>query len=257
MGTTGYVSDDTCHWLSTQRLTFIDPGKRSRIVEMTRDDGLAIARKQVAVQSLIAAFRMVGTRKAKLDPLLWTSPHAPVELTPLFHGLSAADMSTRFSTADTLLFDEDATLRDIVTALEETYCGTLGAEFDGKDGATLRQATSSITRALAVSRRRATGRSMSCSHSIRHIWNSSTVFPMMGPGQSYPNMITGRFIPSRSRQEPGGKGTGRQAAADMFQPLFPCCQAEPLEPVGPGTSHIVQDSTQIKLLAEFTFPLPP
>jgi hypothetical protein len=217
-------------------------------------------------------------------------------------------MSTRFSTADTLLFDEDATLRDIVTALEETYCGTLGAEFDGKDGATFRQATSSITRALAMSRRRATGRSMSCSHSIRHIWNSSTrscrawhaprgrprvfacrvearseledkleafvefdglaflevvidqnadVFPMMGPGQSYPNMITGRFIPSRSRQEPGGKGTGRQAAADMFQPLFPCCQAEPLEPVGPGTSHIVQDSTQIKLLAEFTFPLPP
>ena len=28
----------------------------------------------MAVQSLIAAFRMVGTRKAKLDPLLWTPP---------------------------------------------------------------------------------------------------------------------------------------------------------------------------------------
>jgi 2-oxoglutarate dehydrogenase E1 component len=109
--------------------TFVELGKRSRATETTLDDGLAIARKQVAVQSLIAAFRMVGTRKAKLDPLLWTPPQASVELTPAFYGLPAADMSTRFSTADTFLFDEDATLREIVAALEQTYCGTLGAEF--------------------------------------------------------------------------------------------------------------------------------
>ncbi|MGE8161162.1 2-oxoglutarate dehydrogenase E1 component [Paraburkholderia sp. NPDC080076] len=109
--------------------TFVELGKRARATETTLDDGLAIARKQVAVQSLIAAFRMVGTRKAKLDPLLWTPPQASVELTPAFYGLSAADMSTRFSTADTFLFDEDATLREIVAALEQTYCGTLGAEF--------------------------------------------------------------------------------------------------------------------------------
>jgi 2-oxoglutarate dehydrogenase E1 component len=109
--------------------TFVELGKRSRATETTLDDGLAIARKQVAVQSLIAAFRMVGTRKAKLDPLLWTPPQASVELTPAFYGLSAADMSTRFSTADTFLFDEDATLREIVAALEQTYSGTLGAEF--------------------------------------------------------------------------------------------------------------------------------
>ncbi|WP_168794085.1 2-oxoglutarate dehydrogenase E1 component [Paraburkholderia aromaticivorans] len=108
---------------------FVDLGKRSRATEIRLDDGLAIARKQVAVQSLIAAFRMVGTRKAKLDPLLWTPPQASVELTPAFYGLSAADMSTRFSTADTFLFDEDATLGDIVAALEQTYTGTLGAEF--------------------------------------------------------------------------------------------------------------------------------
>ncbi|TDY26254.1 2-oxoglutarate dehydrogenase E1 component [Paraburkholderia sp. BL6665CI2N2] len=109
--------------------TFVDLGKRSRATEIRLDDGLAIARKQVAVQSLIAAFRLVGTRKAKLDPLLWTPPRASVELTPAFYGLSAADMSTRFSTADTFLFDEDATLQDIVTALEQTYTGALGAEF--------------------------------------------------------------------------------------------------------------------------------
>jgi 2-oxoglutarate dehydrogenase E1 component len=109
--------------------TFVELARRPRATVMTRDDGLAIARKQVAVQSLIAAFRMVGTRNAALDPLLWTSPKPLVELTPAFYGLTAEDMSTRFSTADTFLFDEDATLRDIVAALEETYSGTLGAEF--------------------------------------------------------------------------------------------------------------------------------
>ena len=110
---------------------FVDLAKRPRAAVMMRDDGLAIARKQVAVQSLIGAFRMVGTRAANLDPLMWAPPRALVELTPTFYGLSAADMSTRFSMADTFLFDddEDATLRDIVLALEQTYSGTLGAEF--------------------------------------------------------------------------------------------------------------------------------
>jgi len=109
--------------------TFVDLARRSRATQITVDDGLAMARKQVAVQSLIAAYRMIGTRKAKLDPLLWTPPKASIELTPAFYGLSAADMSTRFSTADTFLFDEDATLQDLVAALEQTYTGTLGAEF--------------------------------------------------------------------------------------------------------------------------------
>jgi acetolactate synthase-1/2/3 large subunit len=45
---------------------------------------------------------------------------------------------------------------------------------------------------------------------------NADVFPMVGPGQSYANMITGPFIPSRSERDAGGKGTERQAAADMF-----------------------------------------
>nr|WP_028216554.1 2-oxoglutarate dehydrogenase E1 component [Paraburkholderia oxyphila] len=93
------------------------------------DHGLALARKQVAVQSLIAAFRTIGTRAADLDPLSWTPPRAFAELAPAYHGLSGADMATKFSTADTFLFDDDATLQALVTALEQTYTGTLGAEF--------------------------------------------------------------------------------------------------------------------------------
>jgi len=45
---------------------------------------------------------------------------------------------------------------------------------------------------------------------------NADVFPMVGPGQSYTNMITGPFIPSRSEREPEAKGVERQAAADMF-----------------------------------------
>ncbi|PRX91813.1 biosynthetic-type acetolactate synthase large subunit [Paraburkholderia sp. BL25I1N1] len=45
---------------------------------------------------------------------------------------------------------------------------------------------------------------------------NADVFPMVGPGQSYANMVTGPFIPSRAEPEVEGKGTERQAAADMF-----------------------------------------
>ncbi|KVA30647.1 2-oxoglutarate dehydrogenase subunit E1 [Burkholderia cepacia] len=114
---------------------FVEPAKRPprEIVQAdnrpANDGDLCLARKQVAVQSLISAFRMIGTRTADLDPLAWTQPRAYAELTPAYYGLTAADMSTKFSTADTFLFDDDAALQDIVTALEQTYTGTLGAEF--------------------------------------------------------------------------------------------------------------------------------
>jgi acetolactate synthase-1/2/3 large subunit len=45
---------------------------------------------------------------------------------------------------------------------------------------------------------------------------NADVFPMVGPGQSYSNMITGPFIPSRSDPEPGKEGAVRLQAADMF-----------------------------------------
>jgi 2-oxoglutarate dehydrogenase E1 component len=109
--------------------SFIELARKPHRLAMPSDAGLALARKQVAVQSLIAAFRTVGTRRANLDPLQWEARHPLAELTPAYHGLTAADLSTRFSTADTFLFDEDATLSEIVTALEHTYAGTIGAEF--------------------------------------------------------------------------------------------------------------------------------
>ncbi len=108
---------------------FVALAKRARPAE--RDGAaLSLAKKQVAVQSLIAAYRMVGTRQALLDPLQWSPAPPLAELTPAYYGLSPADLATQFSTADTYFWEADsAPLQDIVDALQETYCGTLGAEY--------------------------------------------------------------------------------------------------------------------------------
>ncbi|SIT43421.1 Acetolactate synthase large subunit [Paraburkholderia ribeironis] len=45
---------------------------------------------------------------------------------------------------------------------------------------------------------------------------NADVFPMVGPGQSFSDMITGPFIPSRDEREPGGRHAAHQAASDMF-----------------------------------------
>jgi len=44
----------------------------------------------------------------------------------------------------------------------------------------------------------------------------ANVFPMVGPGQSYANMITGPFIPSRTLQETQVQPVKQKSAADMF-----------------------------------------
>ncbi|WP_433696320.1 biosynthetic-type acetolactate synthase large subunit [Paraburkholderia phenoliruptrix] len=45
---------------------------------------------------------------------------------------------------------------------------------------------------------------------------NADVFPMVGPGQSYAEMITGPFIPSRSERNKRDGHAGHQAASDMF-----------------------------------------
>ena len=93
-------------------------------------DAMAFARKQVAVQSLVTAYRMVGARQANLDPLRWNPPQPVAQLSPAYYGLDERDMAASFSAADTS-FTEAAslTLKQLTEALQQTYCGTLAAEF--------------------------------------------------------------------------------------------------------------------------------
>lgn len=91
---------------------------------------LAVARKQVHVQSLIAAYRSLGARWADLDPLKRQERPKIPELEPAFYDLSESDMDITFSATNTYFTKaEQQTLREILQALRETYCGTIGAEF--------------------------------------------------------------------------------------------------------------------------------
>src|ERR1700752_141512 len=91
---------------------------------------LAVARKQVHVQSLIAAYRFLGSRWADLDPLKRTERPKIPELEPAFYDLTESDMDITFSATNTYFTTaEQQTLREILQALRETYCGTIGAEF--------------------------------------------------------------------------------------------------------------------------------
>ncbi|MCU0937744.1 MAG: 2-oxoglutarate dehydrogenase E1 component [Burkholderiaceae bacterium] len=90
---------------------------------------LSVARKQVHVQSIIAAYRFLGARWADLDPLKRQErPNIP-ELEPAFYDLTEADMDTVFSASNTYFGQEQMTLREIIKALRQTYCSTIGAEF--------------------------------------------------------------------------------------------------------------------------------
>jgi 2-oxoglutarate dehydrogenase E1 component len=88
-----------------------------------------MGRKRVATQQLIAAYRNVGQRWADLDPLKRTERPAIPELEPSFYGFSDADLETVFNTSNTFFGRESMSLRELLNALRETYCGTIGAEF--------------------------------------------------------------------------------------------------------------------------------
>ena len=88
-----------------------------------------LGRKRVAVQQLIAAYRNVGSRWADLDPLKRTERDRIPELDPSFYGFSDADFETVFNTSNTFFGKEVMSLRDLLNALRETYCATVGAEY--------------------------------------------------------------------------------------------------------------------------------
>src|SRR5512140_3614988 len=90
---------------------------------------LTIARKQVYVQQLIAAYRNLGSRWAQLDPLKRQERPQIPELEPAFYDLTETDMDTQFDAASLYFGQERMTLREIIKGLRETYCGTVGIEY--------------------------------------------------------------------------------------------------------------------------------
>lgn len=77
---------------------------------------------------LIHAYRVHGHMHANLDPLKLNPRKASPELDLAYYGLSEADLDTLFPTGD-LTGSRQMPLRDMVSLLEQTYCGHIGPEF--------------------------------------------------------------------------------------------------------------------------------
>jgi len=88
-----------------------------------------MGRKRTAVQQLIAAYRNVGARWADLDPLKRTERPEIPELDPAFYGFKDADFETVFDTSNTFFGKDKMPLRELLNALRETYCSSIGAEY--------------------------------------------------------------------------------------------------------------------------------
>jgi 2-oxoglutarate dehydrogenase E1 component len=100
----------------------------TKVVVATGADS-ELGRKRVAVQQLIAAYRNVGARWADLDPLKRAERDHIPELELSFYGFTDADLETVFNTSNTFFGKETMSLRELLNALRETYCGSIGAEY--------------------------------------------------------------------------------------------------------------------------------
>jgi len=125
----GGTANDVSH--STVRDHFVLLGKNQRRAQPVSAGSVSSEheKKQVEVLRLIQAFRMRGHQGAQLDPLgLWKRT-APADLSINHYGLTNADLDTTFRAGDLFIGKEEASLREIVDALQKTYCRTIGAEF--------------------------------------------------------------------------------------------------------------------------------
>ena len=127
------------HWKAYfDELELAQPNKNSFVhtksaAETTSSDSTAEtlathASKQVSILQLINAYRFRGHRRASLDPLQQHERPDVAELEPAYHKLSDADMDTVFNTGS-LQGSNQATLREILNIVQNTYCRTMGVEY--------------------------------------------------------------------------------------------------------------------------------
>ena len=109
--------------------SFAERAKQGPVRVTAGADSAEMGRKRVAAQQLIGAYRYMGTHWANLDPLQRQERPAIPELEPSFYGFTDADMDLQFNISHTYFGGETASLRDLLNALRDTYCRSIGAEF--------------------------------------------------------------------------------------------------------------------------------
>lgn len=109
--------------------SFAERAKQGPIRTVHAAADAEMGRKRVAAQQLIAAYRFLGSRWANLDPLQRQERPQIPELDPAFYGFTDADMDTQFNISNTYFGTENASLRDLLNALRDTYCRSVGVEY--------------------------------------------------------------------------------------------------------------------------------
>lgn len=123
------ASDDIPH--STVRDHFIYLAKNRNRVQPLQVSSVSTEheRRQVQVLQLITAYRVRGHQRAKLDPLGLMQRESVPDLELSHHGLSKGDYDTIFQTGNLYIGREECSLKEIISALEQTYCTSIGAEY--------------------------------------------------------------------------------------------------------------------------------
>ena len=106
---------------------FAQMARQGRVRTVAAGDG---DKGQVSTLQVINAYRFLGNRWANLDPLKRTERPEIAELEPSYYGFTEADLNKSFNVGSFHGFStEHATLREILEALRQTYCGSIGSEY--------------------------------------------------------------------------------------------------------------------------------
>jgi 2-oxoglutarate dehydrogenase E1 component len=102
--------------------------ERAAATGATADEIRRAAEDSIRAMMLIRTYRVRGHLAADLDPLGLLSREVPADLTPAYHNFTNADLDRPIWLCGALGF-EQATVREIVRVLQQTYCGHIGFEY--------------------------------------------------------------------------------------------------------------------------------
>ncbi|MEY8264206.1 MAG: thiamine pyrophosphate-dependent enzyme, partial [Bermanella sp.] len=125
----GSALHDVPHGPIREQFLLISKNQRRAVATTQSQVTSGYDHKQLRIFQLINAFRFRGHQHAKLDPLGIMEREQVPDLDLRFHELSEADMDSVFQTGSLFIGKEEATLREIFDAVQETYCQSVGSEF--------------------------------------------------------------------------------------------------------------------------------
>ncbi len=112
----------------TQMAVAVKAAAKAAGKPMADTDVAVAAGDSIRAMMLVRTYRVRGHLAANLDPLGLSKQDIPADLTPEYHGFSAADLDKRVYVGGVLGL-EWTTVRELVETLKANYCGPVGLEY--------------------------------------------------------------------------------------------------------------------------------